>query len=138
MADLPDRPAASRRAWLWGPVAVYALAIFLVSASPAPASLPGGVTDKQGHLAAYAGLSLVTLRALAGGNWGGVTLGRAAGAALLSTAFGASDEVHQQFVPGRTGDPADLAADTVGAVLAAAAAWGVARYRAGGSPRDRI
>lgn len=137
MADLSDRPAAPRRAWLWAPVLVYALAIFLVSGSPAPRSLPGGLSDKQGHLAAYAGLSLVTLRALAGGAWTGVTLARAGGAALLATAYGASDEAHQAFVAGRTADPVDLGADALGAVLASAAAWGVGR-RAGTRSRDRI
>jgi VanZ family protein len=37
------------------------------------------------------------------------------GAALV---WGVVDELHQHFVPGRTADLADLAADTVGALVA--------------------
>jgi VanZ family protein len=41
-----------------------------------------------------------------------------AGASL----FGALDEVHQRFIPGRTADPRDWTADTLGAALGAGAA----------------
>jgi VanZ family protein len=49
------------------------------------------------------------------------------GAWLLSTAYGATDEAHQYFVPGRHADVADLAADALGALAAAVAirAWGI-------------
>jgi VanZ family protein len=108
-------------------VLLYAAAIFFVSGRPAPTELPGGVSDKQGHLAAYGGLSVLTLRALAGGVWSGVTASRAVSAALLATAYGGSDELHQRFVPDRTADPADLAADAVGAWAGAAIVWLIAR-----------
>jgi VanZ family protein len=45
----------------------------------------------------------------------------------LGVAYGASDEVHQAFVPGRSADPADWAADALG-VLAGTFAY--ARLRA--------
>jgi VanZ family protein len=38
-------------------------------------------------------------------------------AALAISLFGAADEWHQQFVPGRSADRADWLADTVGAAL---------------------
>jgi VanZ family protein len=47
-------------------------------------------------------------------------------ALLLSVSYGALDEFHQRFVPTRTADPRDLAADGVGAGLAVA---GVAWWR---------
>ncbi|MEZ4632969.1 MAG: VanZ family protein [Deinococcales bacterium] len=37
---------------------------------------------------------------------------------LLSLGYGFSDEIHQQFVPGRSLDPLDLMADGLGAMLA--------------------
>lgn len=36
---------------------------------------------------------------------------------LVSIVFGASDEIHQMFVPGRTCDIFDLMADSVGALI---------------------
>jgi VanZ family protein len=37
----------------------------------------------------------------------------------MASAFGASDEFHQAFVPGRTADVADWMADTLGAAIGA-------------------
>jgi VanZ family protein len=74
------------------------------------------------------------LRGLAAARWSRVTVLRAAAAVVLSTLYGVSDEWHQSFVPGRSPDVLDVAADAVGstigalAVLAAAAAvrrWGI-------------
>lgn len=39
-------------------------------------------------------------------------------ALIFSSAYGASDEWHQSFVPGRLADAADWLADTLGAMLA--------------------
>ncbi len=44
-------------------------------------------------------------------------------AGLTTSAYGASDEFHQRFVPNRTCDVADRVADTFGGFLAAAAYW---------------
>ncbi len=110
-----------RAFWRWGPVAVYAAVLFHFSGS---ASLPGvlaGVWDKALHAGAYAGLALLVIRALHGG------LGRfrpalAAAGALGAVAYGAFEELHQAFVPGRFASGGDLLADAVGAGLAVAAA----------------
>ena len=48
---------------------------------------------------------------------------------MLATIYGASDEWHQHFVPTRTMDAADLAADAIGAALVAAALWIAAMRR---------
>jgi VanZ family protein len=112
----------SRRLWLWLPVVVYAAAIFLVSSMPNP-SMPDGVSDKSGHGAAYCGLGLVVLRALAAGEWAGITARTSLAALALTTAFGASDELHQLFVPGRSADVHDVAADATGAAAGVTAAW---------------
>lgn len=42
---------------------------------------------------------------------------------LYATLYGATDEWHQYYVPGRTSDPWDLAADTFGAAIFLTAAY---------------
>jgi VanZ family protein len=101
--------------WVWGPVAAQALAIFYLSSLPDLGPIPGGVNDKTGHVLGYGVLAVVLLRAFAGGRLGGVTWRRGVGTILLSSLYGASDEFHQSFVPGRSPDPADWVADTAGA-----------------------
>jgi VanZ family protein len=122
-------PAPWRRGFsLWGPPAVYALAIFASSSLSAAPSPPLHLTDKHVHLLAYAGLALVLVRALSGGGWAGVTLATALQAALMTIAYGATDEWHQSFVPGRDADVRDLIADAVGAALAVAVVGAMARW----------
>jgi VanZ family protein len=137
-SSLPGRsPSRSRagRLRLWLPVVIYAAAIFVVSSLPQPPAV-GGVSDKWGHGAAYAGLALVILRALAGAQWSGVTRGRAVVALALAASYGASDEWHQAFVPGRSPDVHDLVADGIGAAAAVGAAWVFAVLRE--ARKDRI
>ena len=129
-------PGRSRGA-LWTPVILYALAIFISSSVEQPQVVPATLGDKTLHGVAYAGLALLTLRALAGGAWSGVTAAGAFVAAVLASAYGVGDEVHQWFVPGRQFDPRDMLADAVGAGGACAAAWLIARVR-GRHPHSRI
>ncbi|MBI4624416.1 MAG: VanZ family protein, partial [Verrucomicrobia bacterium] len=78
--------------------------------------------DKVAHFMVY-GL-LATLVCRLGRGW------RALAWALVAvSAFGATDEWHQTFVPGRSSEFADWIADTLGAALAVLlyARW--ARYR---------
>jgi VanZ family protein len=110
-------------------VAAYAVGIFAVSSLSQVKALPGDVNDKTAHSLAYAGFALVLLRALAGASWRGVTAITVMGAALLATMYGASDELHQYFVPGRSADLLDLAADARGAIIAAAVVYLIARFR---------
>jgi VanZ family protein len=46
---------------------------------------------------------------------------------LIAVAYGATDEWHQMYVPSRTADVRDLAADAIGAFVAAIAikAWSI-------------
>jgi len=109
-------------------VVLYAAVIFIGSSISQPPSLPEIVTDKSLHGSLYAGFALVLLRALAR-RWDRVTLFTAAAAVVLATLYGASDEYHQSFVPGRTPDVADLRADAIGATVAVSLACLVARFR---------
>jgi VanZ family protein len=124
------RPLLTRVS-LWAPVVAYLLAIFVVSSMPQPPGMPAAVGDKSLHLAAYAVLGVLLVRALSGGRAAGVNGRVVTWAALLATAYGLTDEVHQAFVPGRTADVRDLLADAVGATVGALACYAWARARRG-------
>lgn len=128
-ANAPPHPAFAQAVWWWGPVLFYALVIFIASSISQPPSLPTIVSDKGIHGGLYAGFALVVLRALAR-QWDRVTWLTAAGAIALAVCYGASDEFHQSFVPGRTADILDLRADAIGATVAVIVAWLIARFRA--------
>lgn len=109
---------------LWAPVAIYMGAIFFVSSLSNP-PVPDG-TDKPLHWLAYLGLAVLVVRALAGGLPRRIGFGIASAAMLITVLYGATDEVHQLFVPGRTGEVKDLLADAVGALAGTitCVAWG--------------
>ncbi len=109
----------------WGAAAAWAALIFWLSSRPsipAPA-IPG--LDKVAHLAAYAVLGFLLARA-APGSLAAVALG------LL---YGASDEIHQTYVPGRTADPLDWVADAAGVLLGT---WAHTLWRARRAPRAAV
>lgn len=102
----------------WGPVAAYMGLIFYESSQVA---LPSGVEriwDKLLHVAGYAPLAWLCVRALTDVFRRAMTVGTAAGAWLLAVAYGITDEWHQSFVPLRQMDAADLVADGAGAAIA--------------------
>ena len=115
---------------LWGPVAAYMAGIFYASSLTAvPAPVGDWFSDTILHMAGYGGLALFVLRALARGKWAGVTVGAAIAAWLITTLYGASDEWHQMYVPGRSSELRDLMNDAAGALVAvgAAGAWSIMR-----------
>ena len=97
----------------WGPAALWAAVLFLLSELPGSGvGLPGG-TDKLVH----AGLYLILGLALA---WGKAKTGFAGPAILLliiGAGYGALDEWHQSFVPGRDVSFGDWMANSVGVML---------------------
>lgn len=107
-----------RRRWLaWAPAAAWAAVLFYLSSRPSlGVDLSGGL-DKVAHFGAYLVL--------------GVLLARAASvvrlsifvAILIGALYGAIDEFHQSFVPGRTAEFADWLADAAGTIA------GVVLYR---------
>jgi len=128
VADLRKVPA--RAISLWAPVIVYMAMIYFVSALPS-APLPQEVSDKSAHLIAYLGLAVVTVRAVAGGLPGRVTLPVAVTALVIASGYGAFDEWHQSFVAGRFADIADWYADTAGVAIGLGLwwAWGIMASR---------
>ena len=112
---------------LWAPVVAYMAAIFYVSSLPQPVVPPGG--DKPWHLLAYLGLSVVTVRAVAGGLSGSIDLRTAAVAISIAVSYAATDEFHQMFVPGRSAEVSDVLADTVGVGLGGGLCWAWSFFR---------
>lgn len=115
-----------RAAWAFATVLAYAAVIFALSAQSDPLPfLPRQIflQDKLLHGVEYAVLGGLLVHALRlAGLRPGVAL---VSAVVIASAYGATDELHQAFVPGRSSEVADWLADTlgatVGAVLAAAA-----------------
>jgi len=110
--------------WYWVPVALYAGAIFYLSAQShpdeqLPAFLLEDISDKVLHAVEYAVLGGLCYRAL---RWG--ASGQVASHALLfaigmASLYGMTDEVHQLFVPFRESSWQDWLADTIGAAIGA-------------------
>jgi VanZ family protein len=120
-ASPPTRLAS--RLGLWGPVALYCALIFALSSLSSVPALPGGLSDKLGHLLLYSGLGFLVARAAAGGLDRPPTLHVALVVVAFAAAYGLSDEVHQLFVPQRQFDVKDMMADVAGAALGAGALW---------------
>jgi len=108
--------------WYWVPVALYAGAIFFLSAQSHPEEhLPSfllkDVSDKVLHAVEYAVLGGLCYRAF---RWG-LSEQMAARALIIAivtaSLYGVTDEVHQLFVPFRESSWQDWLADTIGAVI---------------------
>jgi VanZ family protein len=112
----------------------------LLERPPTPGMERFAWDDKFQHTAAYAILAALAWRALGPGRgrWF-----RAGIALLIAAGYGAFDECHQLFVPGRECSFSDWSSDATGAALAAvilaivagrSRAAAVPRQRSGGSP----
>ncbi len=110
----------SRRTAFW-PLLVAAT-IFFASSHSRVAAPHITNFDKLAHFAVYGLLATLLVRRRRGP--------RAIALALVITSlYGASDEWHQSFVPGRSSDVADWLADTLGGALAVALYAGWPWYR---------
>ena len=130
-----------RLLYLWGPVLAHMALIFAASSRSDTSAVPSAIPDKVVHIAVYALLGALILRAVAGGRRSGVTWSGVLVSVVIATLYGVTDEWHQSFVPGRTPDAMDVVADLAGASAGAVAGVLAARLRAtshdaapGGSP----
>ena len=110
----------TRKAIAWGPVVLWALALFLLSepwfALPGFQRLLDESTyysDKLGHFVLYLALGGL----LARGRWASGIEVRHTVLLAVGWAYAALDEWHQSFVPGRTPDIADWLADVAGVAV---------------------
>jgi VanZ family protein len=122
-AQAGERPAGQwMRAWL--PVVAYMALIFYLSSLPHPdEDLPKFLFEKLGdkflHAIEYAVLAVLCYRAFRRAA-GSFAAGYAVLFAIVTASFyGATDEVHQAFVPFRTAAWSDWVADTAGSVIGA-------------------
>lgn len=126
----------SRRRLWWLAPGLWALLLFVASSIPGTSypQVSFAFADKAVHALVYGCFGGLLARALAN-EFPAWTRFRvwavAAGASLL---YGATDELHQAFVPNRSPDPRDLLADGLGAGIGAALVLaylaGTARLRA--------
>jgi VanZ family protein len=105
----------------WPVVLLWMLLIFALSSIPSEVQQPGRLpVDKAAHLVEFGVLGFL-LTWMAGRRTSSTSAAVAAGIAL-TVIYGATDELHQAFVPGRDPSLDDLLADVVGAVAGAALA----------------
>jgi VanZ family protein len=111
----------------WLPTVAYCAAIYALSSLPASklALELFPHADKLIHAVEYGLLGVLVARALGKGTpWELRRIEAVVGAILFCLAFGALDEIHQSYVPGRLSEVLDVVADVGGGALAAALyAW---------------
>ena len=112
-------PRSASVALAWLPVALYTGLIWWLSSHvldiPIIAQVP--LRDRGVHMVEYGALAGLIAHAVQV-TWPNRGLRGALFAVLLAVALGLLDEVHQLFVPGRSGEILDLVADTAGACVA--------------------
>ena len=112
----------------WLPALLWATGIFILSAWSSPPKMDKvlPMADKAVHWTLFSVQCWLIARAL------GPKLSLPATVVLaivLASAYGATDEFHQRYVPNRTCDFMDWVADTLGASAAAAAFYAYETHR---------
>ena len=116
----------------WLAPGLWALLTLAISSIPLPAIAAPAGTDKGVHWALYFVLGFLSARA--------VLADRSARVAELFVVlsvilvFGALDEMHQRWIPGRSADPRDWVADAIGSFSGMTAALVLARRRTPRTP----
>jgi VanZ family protein len=115
---MTDTPRLKHFTCYWLPVLVYCLIIFIQSSFPATEHIPEfDYSDKLLHAAVYAVLGLLLYRALSAMRKRPSTVSLVVLSILMTALYGASDEVHQYFVPTRQAEFLDFAADAAGGII---------------------
>ncbi len=127
------RRATRSVAWSYVLVFLWMIALYALSslpgdididvAPPSPIAWVPPVLQNLLHLPAYALLGWLWFRALANHRWSPSLILFAA--FILASLYGAFDELHQMYVPGRFATLTDLAANVIGSAMGA----GFAMYR---------
>jgi VanZ family protein len=111
----------------WLPTALWAILVVVSSSVPLPSIAAPVGADKGVHGVLYLVLGFLSGRALLLGKNARVWHLLVLVFGLL--AFGALDELHQRWIPGRFADVADWSADAVGSIAGIAASVVVTRAR---------
>jgi hypothetical protein len=86
--------------------------LFIGGAQPIAVGLLPVPWDKVAHTAVFAAIAFLLASARVREHWGWLVA-----SVVLATVVGGADEFHQYFLPGRSCDWADFAADALGASL---------------------
>ena len=105
---------------IYVPLALYWLLLLTATSLPAY-NLPSlGISDKIYHLGAYTVLAFLIKLSLIYQRKSKILFQNATiSTILIAATYGALDEIHQIFVPGRYAELLDWSADTIGACLGA-------------------
>ncbi len=109
------------------PVLVYMGVIFFVSSGPISSPSIQEIPDYLLHGAAFALLSILSFWAVHEDLKPGIGRGGYWLPALIAVAYGAIDEWHQSFVPGRDASVHDWLADVAGVILGILLIPGISR-----------
>lgn len=118
---------------LWAPAIAFAALIFVVSSVPGTSFPAVAIVsfDKFVHACVFGVLGALVALPLERLKLFERRVLLIAVAAVITTTYGVSDELHQRFTPGRSPDPLDVAADAAGAVLGAWAWVSIVQRRKG-------
>ena len=112
------RKRSYRFLYYWFPVLFYCLIIFIQSSYPHPKEIPYiAYADKILHFAGYAILGLLFLRGFRNSKFRNESKLIMAASILLAGFYGASDELHQHYIPYRTGNIWDALFDLLGGIF---------------------
>jgi len=104
----------------WGAVVAEMALLWWASSGPlggAHQSLLRAFAHNSAHVVAYSAMAAMALLAIAG--TGATETRRRLWAIGIACAYGAVDEIHQRYVPGRVASFSDFGSDLCGAVLGA-------------------
>jgi len=99
----------------WFPVVFYCAVLFVQSSFPSPKQIPSFcLSDKLLHFFAYAFLGMLFFRGFRHSAYGNRDRFIMVMSMVLTAFYGATDELHQYFVPERSAELADLIFDGLG------------------------
>lgn len=120
--------SATTRRRAWWLVAAYCVVVFIGSSIPGSKAPAPGVSDKLLHTVEYTVFGALMMFALVLNTRWRLALAFVVAVAAAG-AYGASDEFHQMFTPGRDPSLLDLVADVAGGAIGAGAVACIALLR---------
>ena len=115
MFDFLER---KKKIFVFTPLIIYWIILFIATSLPVQSVPAIAISDKINHFLAYFILSVLLNLALIFQRKSIFFFNNAAAAAvIIASVYGALDEIHQIFIPGRFAEVLDWLADTAGAVL---------------------
>ncbi|MCC6549406.1 MAG: VanZ family protein [Ignavibacteriaceae bacterium] len=112
------------------PLIIYWLALLTATSIPSSSMPRISYSDKTMHFLAYGGLGfLLTLAFLVQGKFPELRGYAVLAAITVAALYGALDEFHQSFIPGRNAEMLDWIADFIGSIMGAYLCLGVLKIR---------